>query len=327
MVKVTTRARPALITLAVIMPLLFQASCRQGVSPMDSTAPGSSVTETTATPKRLADPVPYSPLPEEPVPEVKQLAADALQAIGTYEAGEGTVDLAVGRLAGRADAGVVEAATPMLIPTAASAVDIIYPQLSGLTQTEAGIMAVFRQRLLENGNERSVTRTADLRFRRTSTGWAISQMAPLGGEPKERQPLSVAAEAVLVHDRIRLPDSARWDIEAGTVDERVLNLLLDLAAEHALDVTVFASGHPHNVFASRSVSNHTVGRAVDIWAVNSEEVVSQRDDTGPLHALVSSLLAKGVTELGSPWDLDGAGSGASFTNTVHQDHLHLAFDD
>ena len=52
-----------------------------------------------------------------------------------------------------------------------------------------------------------------------------------------------------------------------------------------------------------------------------------RDPLGPLHQLVEELLARGaVTELGSPWDLDGVGSGASFTNVVHQDHLHLAFD-
>lgn len=154
----------------------------------------------------------------------------------------------------------------------------------------------------------------------------VTELASLGGEaPATPTPLSGSADSVLSNPGIDLPDSARWDIESGAIDARVLDLLAELARDHRLSVTVLATGHPNNVFASRRVSNHTVGRAVDIWAIDGRPVVEQRQPDGALAALARSLLARGVTELGGPWDLDGPG-GASFANTVHQDHLHLGFD-
>ena len=115
------------------------------------------------------------------------------------------------------------------------------------------------------------------------------------------------------------------EAEPGTVDDRVLAILAQLGAEHRVDVTTLATGHPHNVFDSQRVSNHTRGRAVDIWALDGRPVVDQRDLSGSLATLARGLLAVGVSELGGPWDLDGPG-GASFTNVVHQDHLHVGFD-
>lgn len=281
---------------------------------------------TSTTQVRLVAPSRYTPLPGEPAPELKQLAADALQAIGAYDVGGGTPAAALERVAARADSSVVDEAAPLLVPTAASAIDIVYPQLGGLTSRQASVMVVFRQRLLEAGRQREVSRVADVRLARAGAGWSVSAIASLGGDRISGGPLAANARAVLASKRIELPDSARWDIEAGRIDDRVLDLLVRLSGQHTLNVTVLASGHPHNVFATESVSNHTEGRAVDIWAVDGQPVVAQRDPAGPLHALVQQLLADGVTELGSPWDLDGPGRGASFTNTVHQDHLHLAFD-
>lgn len=305
------------------MLALLTSSCGNGTTLEEA---ADSIASILPPPKTLDPPEPYTPIGGEPVPEVKQLAADVLQAIGTYKVGEGTLELANARIAGRAAPGVAEAVSALLVSTAASAVDIIYPQLSGLTQNEAGIMLVFRQRLLENGDERSMSRTADLRFRRSANGWILSEAVPLAPQPPAAPVLSAAARSVLDNDRIRLPETARWDVEAGTVDERLLNILLDIAGEHTVDVTVFATGHPRNVFGSRAVSNHTVGRAVDIWAVDDVEVISQRDPAGPLRALAATFLTKGVTELGTPWDLDGPAAGRSFTNTVHEDHLHVGFD-
>ena len=266
------------------------------------------------------------PLPGEPAPEVKQLASDALQAMATYDVGGGTPIAAAARLGARGNTAAVDAAAALLLPDAASAIDIVYPQLGGLTNTEASVMVVFRHRLLQGGEERVVTRTGDVRLERGPAGWSVATIASLGGEPGPPAPVSPAGQAVLDNDRLDLPDSARWDITAGRIDDRVLDLLARLTVDHTLSVTVLATGHPHNVFASESVSNHTVGRGVDIWAVDGQPVVAQRDPASPLRTLVEQLLREGVTELGSPWDLDGTGRGASFTNTVHQDHLHLAFD-
>ena len=186
-------------------------------------------------------------------------------------------------------------------------------------------MVVFTWRLLEDDRETSVVRTADVRLRREAGAWRVTGVESLGGEPTGSPEITPLAQAVLANDRLDLPDSARWDIQSGRIGDEILQVLQDLSQQHTLRVAVLASGHPHNVFESEYVSNHTEGRGVDIWAIDDTPVVSLRDPDGPLPALVQGLVAQGITEVGSPFDVDGPG-GASFTNTVHQDHLHVAFD-
>jgi len=266
-------------------------------------------------------------LPGEPVPEAKQAAADAVQALTTFDAGPDPAAIAGAALARLGDpVELVGQAGPLLVAGAASAGDIVYPQLGGLTVEAASVMVVVRQRLLTDGVARAVVRTVDVRLARRGPAWAVTGIESTGGAPPEPAPApSAAAAPVLDNANIALADSARWDILAGGVDDRVLAVLAMVGREHRLDVTVLASGHPHEVFGSSHVSNHTAGRAVDIWALDGQPVLAQRDPSGPLANLARSLLAGGVTELGGPWDLDGPG-GASFTNTVHQDHLHVGFD-
>jgi len=281
---------------------------------------------TTTTEVVLPEASRYLPLAGEPAADAKQLAADTVQALTTYEAGTAAADVGRRLEALLVDPQIADVAVGLRADDSESVGEIVYPQLGGLTDTQASVMVVVRQRLLRNGEERLVTRTVDVRLARTNQTWNVTGVASIGGSPPDPPaPLSPTASEVLANPAIELPDSARWDIQRGGTDDRVLSLLLAMAAEHTLSVTVLASGHPHNVFDSASISNHTRGRGVDIWAVDGRPVFSQRDPAGPLHALTSEMLARGVTEVGSPWDLDGPG-GAAFTNTLHQDHLHLAFD-
>lgn len=284
--------------------------------------PGRRVTTTTIPP--LAPPPAYTPLAGEPVPEVKQGAADVLQTIATYERGQGTVEAARARLAARnLPVTLADAAVALYVPTVASAGDIVYPQLGGLTTTDASVMVVLRQRFQEEGGQRSqVVRTIDVRLRRASGVWTVTALPSLGGEPVA-VPATISEDArrVLEDPRLDLPDTARWDIARGKVAPRVLAVLLEISARHSASVTVFATGHPVNVFNRRSLSNHARGRAVDIWAIDGQPVLEQRDPAGPLGTLVKELVAAGVTELGAPF-----AAGGSFTDTVHQDHLHLGFD-
>ena len=280
-----------------------------------------------ATPVELEAAAPYQPLPGEPAPEAKRAASDVVQVLTTFDASPDPAPLVASRLA---ELGVpsqlVDQVRPLLVAGAASAGDIVYPQLGGLNAESASVMVVVRQRLLEGGSPRAVIRTIDVRLARAGQGWVVTSIESAGGtSPEDPPPPSTAAAPVLANPAVTLPDSARWDILAGGVDQRVLALLARLGADHRIDVTVIATGHPHDVFASGRVSNHTRGRAVDIWAVDGRPVVDQRDPAGPLATLARGLLADGVTELGGPWDLDGPG-GASFTNSVHQDHLHVGFD-
>lgn len=269
----------------------------------------------------------YTPASGEPVPEVKQAAADVVQALATYPPSAVPVEEAGRRLATLPVAGdLAAAAGALLIAGTESAGDIVYPQLGGLTGTSASVMVVVRQRLRARGTSTTVTRTVDVRLERTpSQPWVVTALASLGGDPPAAPvPLSGPATEVLSNPNLDLPDSARWDIQAGRVDVRVLALLAELGRSHRVGVTVLATGHPPNVFATARVSNHTVGRAVDVWAIDGP-VIDQRQPDGALVALARTLLAGGVTELGGPWDLDGPGS-TSFANTVHQDHLHLGFE-
>lgn len=309
---------------------MLAVACTNPEEAGDPPAALSDSTTTTQAPTTTATTLPPPPAWEasagDPAPEAKELATGVLQAIGTYREGEGTVVLAGERVTGLSLApAVVDAAGPFLIPDAASTVEIVYPQLGGLTSTRASIMTVIRHRTLISGEQRSVTRTVDVRLELGPDGWSVTELASLGGDPPSTPTPTPTGQQVIDNDRIELPDSAVWDIGAGGVDDVILQRLLDLAVDHTLSVTVLATGHPRNVFDSDNLSNHTAGRAVDIWAVDGVPVFDQRGEGSPLLELVRGELAAGVTELGSPWDLDGAG-GPSFTNAVHQDHLHLAYD-
>lgn len=292
-----------------------------------SAASSTSVPPPSSTTTTLPEVVPFVLGPDEPVPEVKATATLAVEALGNYGFGEDGIAAAQVRLAGLPVAvEVAEQAGPLLVPGSASRLEVVYPQLGGLTGDAASVMTVVRQRLFSATGESIVTRTVDVRLAFSANSWTVTSLASVGGEPPTVAAPSPIGATVLANPRIELPDSARWDIESGRVGDQLLTVLDRLGVAHTLSVTVLASGHPHEVFGGTSVSNHTEGRGVDIWAVDGVPVASAHAVDSPVYVLVQQLLAEGVTELGSPWDLDGPGQGASFTNTVHQDHLHIAFD-
>lgn len=186
---------------------------------------------------------------------------------------------------------IAERAGPVLVAGAHSAVDIVYPQLGGLTSERASVMAVVSQRLLlQEGQRQTVVRTIDVRLVRREGRWSVEDIPSFGGDPVPTPvTLLPSAARVLTHPAIDLPDSARWDILTGRVGEPILALLAELADRHRLGVTVFATGHPHEVFGTTRISNHTRGAAVDLWFVDAP-VVGQRDPRGALAGLVSDLL-------------------------------------
>lgn len=324
-----------LLRLLVIPLLTGLAACADAASslPAPRTTVGTSpeVTEppltTTTVPVVPQAPVfpPYAALPEEPEAAAKRQAANLIQALATYDLGAGTPTRAQQIVeAFGADPSVATAAELLLAADQASGGEIVYPQIGGLTADAASVMVVFRQHMARWGGTQSVVRTADVRLRRVGDGWTVTALASLGdAAAPPAAPVSEAAAAVLANPRLDLPDTARWDVLAGRVDERVLTLLQAASAEHRLSIVTLASGHPVNVFGTERISNHTRGRAVDIWAIDGIPVVSQRD-TPPAAAMavLTVAVASGVDELGAPWVLEVPGS---FSDTVHQDHLHLGF--
>lgn len=319
---------PRLVVAAVAVATLVAGCARadEGTAQPATSPSTARETSTTTTVPRLPAPPPWSPTAGEVLPNAKTLAARTVQALTTYPFGEGSVEAARQRLvAAGLPPQVADGAGALLVPEVASAGEIVYPQLAGLTGDAAAVMVVVRQERAGVAGRETVTRTVDVRLRLVGGEWAVEAVASTGGDPVEQpDDVAPAVGAVVAGERIDLPDSARWDLLRGTTDPRVVDLLARLARERRISVTVLASGHPLNVFETDRISNHTAGRGVDIWAFDGVPVVEQRGPDSPLRALVQQLAREGVTEIGSPFDLDGRG-GVQFTNTVHLDHLHLAY--
>jgi hypothetical protein len=132
--------------------------------------------------------------------------------------------------------------------------------------------------------------------------------------------------ALLANPRLHLTENARYDLESGVVDARVVGILEVILQSYTVDVSVFKTGHSTYVKGSRKVSNHIGGRAVDIFALNGEPVTP---GSATARAVVA-WLATGQgplrpDELGSPFgefaDLPGV-----FTDASHQDHIHIGWD-
>jgi hypothetical protein len=302
-------------------------------------APARPTPTPTPTPSRppTLPPVPaWQPLPAEPLPGLKRAAADFVQGLATRSGGARPED-AMASVAGLSapgfDTGAALAVAAPLFDAPVSSGEIVYPQFGGLVPngpraSEGAVMVVLRQRRLSaTGTVGEVVRTVDVRLRVVEGAWRVVELASVGGEPVDRPDvLDPTALAVLDDPRIELPDSARWDVHAGRIAPEVLAVLADAAGRAPLSVAVLRAGHPDNVFGSSRLSDHTRGRAVDVWAVGGVPVVAQPTVGSPYRAVLEGAFADPrVRQTGSPdgSDLDGGGR-RSFTDTVHADHLHLA---
>jgi hypothetical protein len=269
---------------------------------------------------------PYEPVAAETHPNAKALGAAVAQALTTYDPDERLEDIVARASDDRADRGDLEAARPLHHP-GWSRGEVLYPQFGGLTEDRCSIMVVVRQELgRPDGTIRVEVRTIDVRLRIRRGDWVFDALASAGGEPVERpDDLPDEASLVLDDDRIELPDSARWDIHRGATSPELLGLMHRFAEETGgYAVCVLESGHPINVFGTDRLSDHMRGRAVDIHRVADRLVIDDRDEGSATDRAVEWLYDEPAEPIvGSPWALDEFG-GRSFTDAVHQDHLHVA---
>jgi hypothetical protein len=114
------------------------------------------------------------------------------------------------------------------------------------------------------------------------------------------------------------------DLKAGIIDPRIVSVLNEVAKDHEITVSCMCSDHSQ-LTAGGSVSNHYYGRGLDISVVDGEAVnpgnAAAQELATSLEGLPESIRP---TEVGSPWDLPGT---ADFTDSDHQDHIHIGFDD
>lgn len=131
--------------------------------------------------------------------------------------------------------------------------------------------------------------------------------------------------AVLEHPGIHLTSPARSDVAAGSIDPRVLQLLLLLAQSYELGpVGPLISGHSYYVKDTTRVSNHMFGRAVDILGVNGAPVSpSNAAAREVMEAILTLPESMQPDELGGPWVLT---NGRLWTFTQdHLDHVHAGW--
>jgi hypothetical protein len=267
----------------------------------------------------------YEPDRAEGYPNGKRLAANVAAAVLTYPRGASARQIA-GRLASSPAARrrLAAAIAPAIDPTMASTGQAVYPQLAGVTPTSLGAMVLVRQRLRgADGKSRTLTRVVDVRLRRDGGPWKLQRIGSVGGRAAPR-PADLPSESqrVLDNPRITLSDSARWDIHRGRIDEGLLEALDRFAQQQRISVSVLRSGHPREVWDTSRPSAHSRGYAADIYAVGGRLVIRQREPGSPARALASSFVAGGAAQVGSPWVLPPGGS-RSFSDDVHQDHLHI----
>lgn len=318
------------VVLATAIPLAACAagsdrSATERVTPR-STESTSTSTTTTLPPLPVA--VPYQLVPEEPGAEAKLAAARFIEAATNFGPDLADDETFGAALNATSDPTTLATELAPLRPAGSTSVgQVVYPQMGGLLAERASVMVVLRQSVRTGSTITESSRTIDVRVDRVDGLWKVTDVASIGeGASAGVNPPDPAAVALVDNVRVTMPDSARADLLSGRVDPRIVDLLTEVSRTHALDITVLATGHPPEVFGSTSESNHTAGRGVDIWSIDGRPVFEQRlDGASGAHDVVTAALAAGATEVGSPWDLDGPG-GASFSNELHQDHVHLAFD-
>nr|WP_206024647.1 hypothetical protein [Rhodococcus sp. 14C212] len=224
----------------------------------------------------------------------------------------------------RAGASPAAAATASVLqPSTARAgeLTVVYPQYGGLARDTAAVIALVGQNLRTVSGPWIRELVVDVRLTREPGGsWTVERLVPPTslGPPL---PLTDTATAVLANPKIVLPDPARIDVRTGRIDTRLLAILHELSREFTLTVQVMHTGHIQTVFPTARVSNHAVGRAVDIREIDGRPVVAPAGDDRPLR-LMRRAAELGATEVGGPVDLNGLRKGF-FSDHVHHDHIHL----
>ena len=301
------------------------AGCSSGASAASAGTPRpgpvSSAPPTPVPPESpLPTPVAWTAGPGEVNPAVKARATRLLQVAGTFSDGTDQAE----RLSAAGFQPALAKNLAFLAPSGDAAVtNVVDAQYGGiLTATASVLIPVEQWYRGADGSVQKQGRTFDVRLRKASPHWKITEVNPADSGPAV-DTLSDLAKAVLANDRIHLPASARADVMAGQIHDTVLQALDTLARKHVLDLSVLRSGHPLLVFGTDRPSDHPHGRAADVWAIDGQRVVdpANRD---LVVAFMREAAATGPWQVGGPVDPDGSGP-QYFSDNTHHDHVHLGF--
>lgn len=289
---------------------------RPGTTPPTSTgAPVPTATPTSTV--VLPEPADWTPLPGEVEPACKLAAVQA--AVSALTVTSGTPPEVPPALA---------PLSRMVSGVERSVLTVVYPQYGGLTADKQLGCVILVGELVSvtpgAAAASTVSVNLDIRLRKVKGAWHVTDvLVPQARHAPAAPPAPVAA--LLDHPNVVFPREAQVDLITGEIDARLVALLTGLSEDFRMDVAVLKAGHPHNVFATNRISNHTQGRAVDVWSLDGVPVIEQ--DRVPWREFMREAAALGANSIGGPTSLGGKRGGTFFTDHVHQDHIHVAFND
>lgn len=134
------------------------------------------------------------------------------------------------------------------------------------------------------------------------------------------------AGAVLNSPNVSLCPACRQDLVDGVIDQRVIDFLAWAGRNHQIAVSVLKTGHNQFVAGTDRVSNHWEGRAADIASIDGEAVTPSCAVCRSFAEEVVPLGPGRPDEMGVPWaDMVGAGGWNVFSDSDHQDHIHVGW--
>ena len=145
--------------------------------------------------------------------------------------------------------------------------------------------------------------------------------AQFGAEGTGGQP-SPETLALLSNPNVVLDAAGRGDLQAGRIDPRIVAVLGNVAQAHVLTVSGLCTGFP-KFTAGGSVSNHYLGRGVDIAAIDGALVNSSNAIARDVASSLATLDAGyRPDEIGTPFLINAPGY---FSDASTQNLLHIAF--
>lgn len=221
------------------------------------------------------------------------------------------------------DPALADGLEPLLGDGEAASAQVDVAQYGGILADSASVLVVVRQWTRHGSRAvRAGGTTLDVRLEADDPRWTVTDVRPARWG-KGATDLSRVARRLLENDRVALPYAAVADVRSGAIDDSVLRALSLLAKNHRLEVSILRSGHPLRVFGTDRISNHTEGRAVDIWAIDGRPII-ELGASSVVTDLMRAASNAGAYQVGGPADLDGSGPDY-FADDTHQDHIHLGF--
>jgi hypothetical protein len=190
------------------------------------------------------------------------------------------------------------------------------------------IYAAARYLCHDGGGDPSFLRSAIWSYNHAD--WYVNRVLDLairyGSSALDTLASPATAASLVRNPNIAMAPEAVTDLLSGTIDQRVINVLGAAALEHRLVISVIKTGHSTFVKGTDRISNHTVGRAVDISAVDSVDVTATNYSALDLAlAVLTSGPSVRPDEFGSPW-LELNSFAGAFSDDDHSDHLHLGWN-